>query len=752
MKNPLITMTAITGKPTEEQICEYLSSLKENRIEQTLLYPRSGCELEYLSEEWFNTVSHFLHYARELDMYIWLYDDFNWPSGDAGGRVTAKEEYRLKSICISGENIGKISCKSRHNSGLFGEKFFPDLLSYEAVDCFISCTHEEYFKRFGEFFGTVIKGIYTDEPSIGYCCGNGALPYYKGIEEDYCLAFNRDFKEDVLNSYKDLCKNTTTIASRRFKSSYFERLKRWTQKHSILMTGHLMNDNNFIGGIKHSGNVLENLSVFSLPGIDEIATDFKDECEMALFATAEYASNENGAMAELFALGPCDMSFAKIRCMLYLAACHKINHYFLAISPMDMRGNLLVTDYFNCFSCAQPNFYGMKLLASEGNALCKIAEKDFTPDVYIRYPFSTFAPSAGYWQETISLFNMLNELTYNQIQWKLIDGEEKTDFPVIEISADFKFTIDKKPLDISKIKKRITVTDKDGNTPQGIFVRRFNDGERVVLNLFAPDDEYYIDGKKQYLEKYCVYTEKQEDFESKEIIFTDFDVACKNIARLMYIDSQSTVEIRCENDTEVIFSVREGTKAFINGEELIPLDSANHLPQGMKEYYKSSKVAMKKGTSIIQGENDFKYMPSIIVWGDFVCSYTGCNLLLKKQEEKYTVGDKLQAYGEVELSATLTVPQNACALEICGAEHLTRVYIDGELLGEKIISPFVFALTKAMCGKKAELKIVQYTSMAPIFGDVALWDREVEKCQWRGTPPTENRMLGFKEIKWCFNE
>ena len=165
MKTPLITMSAITGKPKGPQIYEYLKALKENGIEQALIYPRSGCEIEYLSEEWFDTVGHFLSCAKELEMRLWLYDDFNWPSGDAGGRVTKNADFRLKAIKVKGEEKGKITTRSRHNSGLFGEKYFPNLLSLQAVDYFIECTHEEYYKRFGEYFGTVIKGMFTDEPS-----------------------------------------------------------------------------------------------------------------------------------------------------------------------------------------------------------------------------------------------------------------------------------------------------------------------------------------------------------------------------------------------------------------------------------------------------------------------------------------------------------------------------------------------------------------------------------------------------------
>ncbi len=140
-----------------------MKGLKENGIEQAMLYPKSGCEIEYLSEAWFDTIGNFIKSAKALDMCLWLYDDFNWPSGDACGRVTAVPEFRLKAISTKGENIGQISYKSQHNSGLFGEKYFPNLLSPDAVDYFIKCTHEEYYKRFWEHFGTIIKGMFTDD-------------------------------------------------------------------------------------------------------------------------------------------------------------------------------------------------------------------------------------------------------------------------------------------------------------------------------------------------------------------------------------------------------------------------------------------------------------------------------------------------------------------------------------------------------------------------------------------------------------
>ena len=98
MKNPLITMSAITGKPTRDKIFDYLKSLLDNGIGGVMIYPRSGCELEYLSEEWFATVKNIIEGSEELGLDVWLYDDFNWPSGDAGGRITAEPKHRRQAL------------------------------------------------------------------------------------------------------------------------------------------------------------------------------------------------------------------------------------------------------------------------------------------------------------------------------------------------------------------------------------------------------------------------------------------------------------------------------------------------------------------------------------------------------------------------------------------------------------------------------------------------------------------------------
>ena len=755
MKSPFITMSAVTGTPTRDEIYAYLLSLKECRIEQVLIYPRSGCEIEYLSEKWFETVGYFIDSAKALDMLVWLYDDFNWPSGDAGGRVTKIPEYRLQAIATSGENAGEITAKSSHNSGLFGEKYFPNLLLPEAVDYFIKCTHEEYYKRFSSDFGTVIKGFFTDEPSIGYCCHDGCIPYYSELKKDYFDACGRDFDTDMRTQGKAFYKNAITVVAQRFKSCYLDKIAAWCADHGVLMTGHLMCDHNPIDGITHSGHVLKSLSTFTLPGIDEIYTNFDDICEMSLLATAEYASGENGAMAELFALGPCDMSYTKKRAMLYLCACHKIDHYFLAISHMDMRGNLLVKDFFNTFSADQPDFIGMKELAKEAiNAAC-IAKRDYAPDLYVRYPFALGAEHLKAGINSCAFLDVINALTKNQIQWKYTDKEE-ADAPTIEFNDNLCFTVGGKPFDISTFPHKLTVTDKCGNAPSGIFVRKFNDGTFVFLNLFSEDTEFVVNGKAVHLEKYGVYfLNEEENCKQKNDIFPVFDVAYgnPNVIRAMFLNDTPKAEIICEDERDVQICVRSGVEAILNGEKMSCTQNAMALPHGMQALYKcSDTIPLKKGKHSVLANNDFKYMPSILLTGDFTAdikSDTPSAIILKKRTATYTPKEKIFDFGKLEFTAKITLPKGATQIELSDTELYTQVYINGELLGERSFAPYKYDVPKNLDSDEVELKIVQYSSIAPIFGDVDYWDKNVLNCGWRGTPSPSFKPFGFN-ISICF--
>ena len=759
MKSPLITMSALVGKPSAEDIFNYLNGLKQNGIDEVMIYPRSGCLIEYLSEEWFSAIGDFIKSAESLDMSIWLYDDFNWPSGDACGKVTKNEDFRLKSIKIEGTDIGKISCKSKHNSDIFGEKFFPDLMNPKAVDYFISLTHEEYYKRFSSYFGTVIKGIFTDEPSIGYSSQNGFLPYYDGMEDDYKSSYDKDFFDDLHLHSEDFCKNVMHLASARFKEAYIDKLSSWCKSHGILMTGHLMCDNEPFYSVKYNGDFLKNLSAFPLPGIDEIDTCLEDRSLMPLLGGIEYAGKGKGAMAELFALGPCDMSYAKKRCMLYLAACHGVDHYFLAISHMDISGNMHVCDYFSDFAVAQPDFGGMRLLSEEAKTACSLAKKDYSPDLYIKFPTDIGMKNASRDFDLTVLFSLLNELAYHGIQWKYVLDEAPTDAPTIELDDTPQLILNINAVSIGDVISRLdkkAITDTYGECVKGIFRRRFDDGTSVILNLYAPEGSYIIDGETLYLYEHDVILNKPNLPSKKEAINSSFVVNyCNpNIIRLMCLNDSKEAFVCAEGELNVRFALRKDTDIKIDG--VCPeLDTNyNPLPKGICEHYNITKVqSIKAEKTIIECQNDLKYMPSAMVIGDFsanIINKETCGVRLTKRKKAYNVGEKIADFGKIEFLARVRVPQGAVGIELLGTKLYTMLYLDEYPSGEKITAPYIFNIRKELWGKEIELKIVQFSSIGPIFGDVDYWDKNAKRSQWRGTPSTSETYFGFDEINWVY--
>lgn len=769
MKNPIITMSAIAGKPSYEEIYEYVLALNKNGIEQILLYPRSGCELEYMSEEWFNTIGYYLEIAKKLDMDVWLYDEFNWPSGNCNGLVTEFGEFRLKSIEVIGENVGKISFASTYKSSLFGEKYFPDLLCDKAVELFISSTHEKYYERFKSYFGKVIKGIFTDEPAIGYSTTSNSVPYYEGMERDYREMTGRSFNDDLKKSTEYFCQTALELAGQRFKDCYINKIAKWCCEHKIVMTGHLFEDDNPVNTERQNGDFLSVLSAFTMPGIDEIETNLCSKKLLPLLGAAEYAKGNNGAMAELFALGPCDNTYAKKRCMIFLTACFGIDHYFV-ISHIDKCGNSLICDFFNDFSDDQPDFEGMKVLSEDAKKAAEYAQKEYTPDVYVRYPTDVIAKnnakSAEIRNRTDRLFDIISMLSYNQIQWKFINKEDyRGAIPLIEFSDDYKYIVNGKEEEdcgavCGALKKSPRLTDKNANLPENVFLRIFDDNSFILINLSCDENVLYMNGEEIELGKYGVYVgelgKAPDKRKRQDIIDVNFDIKYlnENIARCMYINSQTDFKIICDGEFPVRFAVRSGALAHIPGEKTECRYYCDILPRGFRKSYNSyDTVTLKKGENTVSSTDDYKYLPSVFLVGDFayrIVSGSICKLFISQRKRIFSPGDKFFDFGRIEFETKLKVPKGAKALVIEGTDLYTAVFANGHKLGEKICSPYIYAVDKNMQSSVIELKIHQASTLGPIFGDIDYFDKNSDSVKWKNLKSVGKTLFGFDKISWEF--
>ena len=160
--NPLIPMMAITGDLSRQQIAVILQRYLDKGITQFLMYPRDGCDVPYMSERWLTICRDFIETAASLGMEVWLYDEFNWPSGTCFGRVMEEDPaYAAKYVLV--ENGTCRIEETRFSNGRIPDRY-ADILQPDAVECFLRLTHEVYYKHFAPWFGTVIRGSLRTNP------------------------------------------------------------------------------------------------------------------------------------------------------------------------------------------------------------------------------------------------------------------------------------------------------------------------------------------------------------------------------------------------------------------------------------------------------------------------------------------------------------------------------------------------------------------------------------------------------------
>jgi len=91
-------------KIEEAEIAYQLGKFKESGFCEFFVHPLWGMEEEYLSESFFQLIKYTVAEAKKLGMYFWIYDEYNWPSGMAGGYLLRDEPWTrstlLKSIKV----------------------------------------------------------------------------------------------------------------------------------------------------------------------------------------------------------------------------------------------------------------------------------------------------------------------------------------------------------------------------------------------------------------------------------------------------------------------------------------------------------------------------------------------------------------------------------------------------------------------------------------------------------------------------
>lgn len=287
----------INGELTTEGIRQQMIDSKVAGFTGVTLLPladksatRPGTSPKFLSEDYFARYQDMIDVAEELDMEIILYDDNDFPSGMAGGKMQEKyPDHTMKrldkieltvkgpsvfndtvpgimlmsAVAVNNNTLERIEISDQVKDGAFCWKvpkgewtvmLFPlmkdtfhkkylcmDFMDTVAVRHMINETYEKYKERFGHYFGNTIKTTFFDD--VGFW----RHPY------NWTAKFNEKFEElngfDPRPFYPALWHNigeeTEAIRHAFFKTRAellaegFPRLVgEWNEANGLRSTGH----------------------------------------------------------------------------------------------------------------------------------------------------------------------------------------------------------------------------------------------------------------------------------------------------------------------------------------------------------------------------------------------------------------------------------------------------------------------------------------------------------------------------------
>jgi hypothetical protein len=121
-----------------------------------------------------------------------------------------------------------------------------DILNPDAVTSFMELVYDRYALEFGQYFGTTIMGIFTDEPSA---LGRNSMPDVRPGNKNLLSQISNITGYDVTPYLSDLWYNDTPESFKHrseynrainicLEENYYKRLGDWCRNHGIALMGH----------------------------------------------------------------------------------------------------------------------------------------------------------------------------------------------------------------------------------------------------------------------------------------------------------------------------------------------------------------------------------------------------------------------------------------------------------------------------------------------------------------------------------
>ena len=311
----------------------------------------------------------------------------------------------------------------------------PDNLNKECVRYFIENTHEIYKEKLGDKFGSVIPGIFTDEPPVG-----APVPWTGKLEEVFEQLHGYPIRDKYHHLFKNIDKTSRTLRKhywetvyKLFAENYFSQIQTWCKNNSLEFCGHCIGEENPLGTAGGS-NTFGLQSTMDIPGFDHITNNIPNGAFSSLnlggklIASAANQQGKRQVLSECFGCNPFNFDHDGMR---------KVANWLFALGVnwLVPHGFFYSYDGYRKFDAGKSFFFQdsdfpcFKDFAAYAERIgSKLGQADSLNHVCVLFPVSVFRsllPGETKLAKEIreNLFNCVQSLINRQIQFDLADEE-----------------------------------------------------------------------------------------------------------------------------------------------------------------------------------------------------------------------------------------------------------------------------------------------------------------------------------------
>lgn len=713
----------------ESDIDRMLGELKYAGFGGAFIHPRPGMITEYLSDEWFRLYKYSVEKGKELGLDIWIYDENSYPSGFAGGHVNVAmpESYNQGQglifqkvrqlpdnannyfLCLKkdGDTFLDITAQLDKYKGVEGEYYlytktyygrsswhggysYVDLLYPGVTEKFIEVTMSGYEKTFGQELGTVIKGVFSDEPNINT---SGGIRWTPDLFDVFRQKWGYDLKEylpllvEETGDWMRVRHNYMEVLTQLFIDRWAKPMHDYCESKNLKWTGHYWEHD--WPNMANGGDNMAMYAWHQLPAIDMLFNQFNDSHPQAQFgnvrAVKELRSvaNQMGitrTLSETYGGGGWDETFEDFKRLGDWEYALGVNFMNQHLSHMTITGARKY-DYPPVFTSLSPwwadyktqndYFARLSLVLSHGEQLNDILVLEPTTTAWLY--FSYLVGHAKTMEVGVQFQNFVTRLEKNQVEYDL--GSENIIKDFGSVGHD-QFIVGKR----SYGKVVLPPMMENLNKETFRLLQDFVSGGGELIAFSVP---VYLDGMRsdeldkffhQNADKITIYEDLSEDVLEKS--FRNDKIRFSNV-----IGNQLYHQRRSYKDGELLFlvnsSLTESAKGHLSlsGKNLVELDAMSgkmftYQSRQSGDYRETDFILPPAGSLLlfcsVSGNTDYPLKPQPVKGNvlepsstlqvqrikDNVLTLDFCDLVIDGKEEKnlYVVEACNRLYGHFGMS------------------------------------------------------------------------------------------------------